>query len=419
MPFKVFYAWQSDRPYQVCRHLIRDALDDAKASLESDLEIQESLRDSIVVDQDTQGVSGSPPVAETILEKIREGNVFVADLTPTHTGPDDCTTPNPNVLIEYGYALHALGHRRIIGVFNEAYGTTEELPFDLQHRRWPIRYRLSKDNGPESRRKVRKQLTKQLANALRSSIREFSESGALATPSSAPDVFAVSRPVLKNFPWDTPLVRPATGEMILLSDGPAIYLNLRPHHSSLDLNNLQAQPIAWESLRPLADCFGGGTCIARTRHGPAVFAISNTDSPTVLDASLLVRDGSLYGIDCSHLRTTSSDSSSKPLVPTLSVEQMLITGLDNFLSVARHQLELQLPLDVRVGFEGVDGHFLGVDPSYFSKRLLGPILEDTLEDSVTVHSYTVDPFDLLLPFFQKVYDAVGRQRPSVPTVWPR
>ena len=175
MSFKLFYAWQSDRPSNVGRGLIRRALDEAKKELDEDLEIQDAVRGEIVVDQDTQDIPGSPPIAETIFEKIRGCNVFIADLTPTNIGPSERATPNPNILIEYGYALHALGDQRIIGVFNEAYGRPEDLPFDLRHRRWPIRYRAHEDDAQEIRRDERKRLAHKLVNAIRSIIRTLAE----------------------------------------------------------------------------------------------------------------------------------------------------------------------------------------------------------------------------------------------------
>jgi hypothetical protein len=43
--------------------------------------------------------------------------------------------PNPNVLIELGYAVKTLGWNRIVCVFNMAFGRVEDLPFDLRQRR--------------------------------------------------------------------------------------------------------------------------------------------------------------------------------------------------------------------------------------------------------------------------------------------
>lgn len=171
--FKVFYAWQSDRPANLCRRLIRSALDDAAKQLEGGLEIEDAPPIDVEIDQDTQGEAGSPPVAETILQKIRESDAFVADLTFTgcRTNEQESPVPNPNVLIEFGYALGILGHQRIITVFNEEFGSCNDLPFDLKHRRWPIRYRTSGDRSDEqsqqARSAERKKLAKELANAIR------------------------------------------------------------------------------------------------------------------------------------------------------------------------------------------------------------------------------------------------------------
>ena len=98
----------------------------AKQLNRDDLDIQDASRDEVVVDSDTQGIPGSPPLAETIFQKIKESDAFVADLTPTHTGPCNKVAPNPNVLIEYGYAHHALGVCKIVGVFNEAFGKPDD-----------------------------------------------------------------------------------------------------------------------------------------------------------------------------------------------------------------------------------------------------------------------------------------------------
>ena len=180
MAFKIFYAWQSDRPNNLCRGLIRRALEDAAKELEADPDIQDAERDGIEIDSDTQDIPGSPPVAETIFEKIRESDVFVADLTPIDLivpEDDDAEVrrqppPNPNVMLEYGYALNALGDKRLIGVFNKAFGKSDDLPFDLRHRRWPIGYQADASDDAEQRRQAGQNLAKALASAIRPIIQD-------------------------------------------------------------------------------------------------------------------------------------------------------------------------------------------------------------------------------------------------------
>ena len=129
MAFTIFYAWQSDRDESLCKNLIREALNEAAA---------EDLGIDIVIDQDTQNVPGSPSIPDTILEKIAASEAVVADLTLTHTSDKQVEpkkrSSNPNVMLEYGYALRA-GDQCIIGVINTAFGQIEELAFDLRHKR--------------------------------------------------------------------------------------------------------------------------------------------------------------------------------------------------------------------------------------------------------------------------------------------
>ena len=129
MAFKIFCAWQSDRPNHLCRGMIRKALEEAARLLGADPHIQEAMRDGIVIDQDTQGVSGSPSIADTIVRKIESSDAFIADLTLTHVLPADepgeeprKRAPNPNVMLEYGCALVALGDEKIIGVMSKSFG---------------------------------------------------------------------------------------------------------------------------------------------------------------------------------------------------------------------------------------------------------------------------------------------------------
>jgi hypothetical protein len=52
--------------------------------------------------------------------------------------------PNPNVLIEYGYAVRCHTHAAMVGIMNIAYGKPDDhsLPFDLRHLLWPLTYQL-------------------------------------------------------------------------------------------------------------------------------------------------------------------------------------------------------------------------------------------------------------------------------------
>lgn len=132
LTFTLFYSWQSDRLSDLCRNFIAEAL---KLAAEK---IRESRPIIVVIDADTQGVSGTPPISETILKKIDACDAFLADLTLVAATPNGKASPNPNVLIEYGYALKAKGSGHLILAMNTAFGGPAALPFDLRHLRHPM-----------------------------------------------------------------------------------------------------------------------------------------------------------------------------------------------------------------------------------------------------------------------------------------
>ncbi|KRR05582.1 hypothetical protein CQ10_13835 [Bradyrhizobium valentinum] len=68
------------------------------------------------------------------MAKIAVADVFVADVSIINAGAPR-PTPNPNVLVELGYAVAQLGWDNIILVQNSAFGGPELLPFDLRGRR--------------------------------------------------------------------------------------------------------------------------------------------------------------------------------------------------------------------------------------------------------------------------------------------
>src|ERR1700756_3018793 len=173
---KVFWSWQSDTPGKIGRHFVRDALTAAIEQLKQTAEIEEptarEARSAMHLDQDRKGIPGSPDLARVILEKIEQSAVFVADVTPvgiTTTQTEEAQRKkiiNPNVAIELGYALHALGDRALLMVMNEHYGGRADLPFDLQSKAGPIMFDLAPDADRKTITTVSRQLASQLAEAL-------------------------------------------------------------------------------------------------------------------------------------------------------------------------------------------------------------------------------------------------------------
>lgn len=186
---KIFWSWQSDSPSDVNKNFIKEALQCALDSAFQDLNLTEAERPE--VDHDTKDEPGLVEIVATIFKKIENSSIFVGDVTPIAVTETGKYLPNPNVLIELGFALKTLGHERIILVSNKAFGgRPEDLPFDLRHRRGPISYDLKPDSSTTERKKVRKDLIAALAAALKSNL-----SATLAQRDSAAELHLIaSRP---------------------------------------------------------------------------------------------------------------------------------------------------------------------------------------------------------------------------------
>jgi hypothetical protein len=175
MSAKIFYAWQSDLDGKTNRYFIKGCLEKAIKRVRSDLaEVQESPR--LEIDHDTKGIPGSPAIVGAIFEKIDESIAFVGDVsfvasTDPAEGADAKLLPNPNVLLEMGYALGSVSDKRLILVQNTHYGDGTGLPFDLQHRRWPISYELAPGSTKSIRDGVKRELCDQIYNALRAIVK--------------------------------------------------------------------------------------------------------------------------------------------------------------------------------------------------------------------------------------------------------
>lgn len=130
---RIFFSWQSELPNRDNRNFIEDAIKKAIKNIHKELP---NLK--IEFDKDTLKRNGSPDIANTIFSKIDDSDLFIADvslITEKKFFRTIRRTPNPNVLIELGYAAKAIGWENVICIMNKKYGSLEELPFDLKPRR--------------------------------------------------------------------------------------------------------------------------------------------------------------------------------------------------------------------------------------------------------------------------------------------
>ena len=137
--FRIFYSWQSDLPGNENRYFIKGCIDNAAKHAKEILAIDAER------DEATNGVPGSPDIVTTILDKIDNSDLFIADVSICYRCDREPQkhSPNPNVMFELGYALNTLGWDRIICIWNTDFG--DELPFDISHNRM-LKYSLKNNN---------------------------------------------------------------------------------------------------------------------------------------------------------------------------------------------------------------------------------------------------------------------------------
>lgn len=137
----IFFSWQSDLETRTHRNLIETCINRALKELGKDNQTSIYME----YDRDTKNMSGSPDISATIFDKIEKSVLFICDISIINKDYIGKKTPNPNVLIELGFAIKCLGWDRVICVFDEATGKIGDLPFDLRQKR-VLSYNSNNDN---------------------------------------------------------------------------------------------------------------------------------------------------------------------------------------------------------------------------------------------------------------------------------
>lgn len=156
MKVNIFYSWQSDLPNSKNRNLIESCLRKAIRLLKD--EIKEVSEFSI--ESDSRNDIGTPDLTESIFSKIEKCDILIADISIINVQSNYRRTPNPNVLLEVGYASKAISWSNILCLFNSEFGDIELLPFDIRTRK-PIVYN-TQDGTSESKIVLTKVLKAQI-----------------------------------------------------------------------------------------------------------------------------------------------------------------------------------------------------------------------------------------------------------------
>lgn len=416
MPQTIFFSWQADTSTTVGRNLIERALEVALARIGADTELEEAVRE-LEIDRDTKGVAGTPPIVDTIFKKIDVASVFLPDLTFVGTRLDGRPTPNPNVLIEYGWALKSLSHGFMVPVMNTAFGkpTAESMPFDMRHLRHPIKYCCPADADERTRKAARDDLSKQLEGAIRAILQERALQ---APPPPAPPPFlrkeTADRPGrfrkageplgIKRHPF-------GSATEVFLSEDPTVWLRVLP----------QTDPGRKWSLGELEGVTGSNAIIlplnrswrnldfVRGADGFGVFAPCGEGEPTY-GAAYIFKTGEIWSLDSFWSRNASKAGAKFLYLNESSISQALVQYNDLL-----QRLGLFPPFQWIAGIEGQRGRGLFMPRrrgySYLGEGISGMCMCDHL---VVEGCFLpdVDPVISLRPFFEAVYENFGLQRPQ-------
>lgn len=409
---KIFWSWQSDRPGNISRHLVREALELAVASLNEELAVEEPDREASI-DHDRKGVPGSPDLAAVILEKIRNSDIFVADVTPVGTTPNDPAKKlmNPNVAIELGYALHTITDRRMIMVMNAAFGGRADLPFDLQHKAGPIFYELLADATKEEIRTVRKKLMADLKVALREMLPLLAP-----PPASFTEVPPRNNDPARYFEAGEVLANPGgrrngKPKAYTAAETPILYLRIVPTKPTQPLKRAEALDLVRPNLNPFYYDRSGSSFEANAYGAIAFDAIY--DKGQIIAATQLFFNREIWAFNTITLSPDIATSRQGTLVfYTLSVEQTFAIMLREYLKVMNNKLGVPLPYRVEGGASGLKDYAILMPTNYY-EREWGPFHQGHVAWSGILATLDAGAIDaVLLNIFEAFFDAAGKVRPK-------
>ena len=423
MASTIFYSWQSDLPDSTNKDFLESVLEQSIKALAEDDGLDElELDERLKLDKDTKEVPGSPPIVDVILKKISDCEIFVPDLSFVGTTEKGKLLPNPNVLIEYGWALSEVGHLRIVPIINTEYGdvSAEALPFDMRHLRHPLQYSLATDATPEVKAKVEKNLIDEVTTAIRLALKHRAE-----TPSS------IASKTHSPIPWTTdPSTFLEKGEKLSvhvnsvgtyrnlsLPSNQHMYLRIQPVNATKPLSNAkQAKDLLYQGgVQPLCNEYGQ---LSYSRNERGAFVVRHHEN-NILGLTQLFLNKELWGIDCRSIDKKSHMDNARvnfDSIPSALVEYLFNKTLDSYLKLCREKLELQPPLKLIAGMTGVKDYKMGVLKGTFStekgwlEKPAGHVIKDNIDFECLVEDLNAKPSSILLPFFQHVWEECGLTR---------
>jgi hypothetical protein len=413
---KMFWSWQSDTPGKIGRYFVRAALDEAVEELKQPDDVEEpttaETRETMHVDQDREGVQGSPALFETIKKKIEASTVVIADITPVSTiaakdGIKEKRNMNPNVALELGYALHARTEQNVLLVLNKHYGGREFLPFDLGHLGGPIIYNLKPDATTSEIKAEQAKLRGVFVSALRGYL-----TSEAASQEAATKLQRVPSKTSKAVWFDAGEALAEFGDnddvTYEFDDDKGIYLRIAPWSP-------QPQPFAISQLYERLRAFelgmlhkSQGGIPDDNRYGAIKLEPVGGSGGRIRAATQVFPDGEIWSLGRDLLV---DNEYAKKVIPMRLVESAIHEVLSRNIAFLREQLAVSPPYRIEFGAVGVHGYRLGIANDDYDQPY--EIRDESFSSEFVMTSTTPEAIDAArLKIYEEFFRLTGYARPA-------
>lgn len=403
---KIFYSWQMDAPRKINKDFIHAALSDAIDQIGKNLDVSEAERDVLELDQDTQGVLGSPEVSRVILEKIASSHIVVTDVSLVARGREDKPHINSNVAIELGYAYGKLGDHAVLKIMNNHYGMPNDLPFDLRNRRHPISYTLAPDADKASIEEERRKLTGILKKIIKIYLIEGGNE-------RRKNHFEAPFIDLRGKYWENsdPLVpkdlnRNRSQEIFWKAES-VIYFRCIPMTALPELSAAEAIDFTG-NLKPLLSMNGP----SRSRNKWGAISYEGTISGGgLIGATQLFKNREIWGIDATYSehKTSTEQGEVRRIIPTGAIQSNYPRAIESIRQLA-DKLGYGDSYIIEMGFSGAQGAYLTTRSTYFD-RCPGPFYDNEVFFRKKVSS-DYPTLRIMNDFWQKLFPEVAHKVPD-------
>jgi hypothetical protein len=428
---KIFWAWQSDTPGNVGRFFVRDALQDAINHLKSGAEIVEptekEMRDAMELDHDRKGVPGSPDLARTILDKIENAAVFVADVTPVGIvrlageGDEKKKDPkkliNSNVAIELGYSLRTRTDRSLLMVMNTHYGHRADLPFDVAHKGGPFMFELAPEADKKTIAAARAKLKAQLVEAINLCIADEVNEKKQAqpfelAPFAGPATFFKTNEILAS-------TGSSAEQSFYFPHRRVAYMRTYPASGNVPVGRARIAKL-FDEQKPCVMSMKVGGIARPNSYGSIIFDCA--PGKTSINALTQgFKTGELWGVSGELFKSwpINSRATGKPesgtILPMVTFERVYSRVVRNYVDVEL-ALGLSPPFTVVLGVVGLNDVYLTVPIGgpFNNGEFVGPIHEDNLQRTYTLAAVDDKSIkSILREFFKELYDMAYIDRADV------